>query len=138
MEFSLLRLSEPGESTVHLVTQTATAEFFGWRDSFPEWKAVGILHPSGYRSISWNEVMVERGKRRGGKRLRICRVKRKTGYPAKFTHCFRIRGAFNNRHLARMAKAAGDRFEWMESKWGQRVNRDVWLSLPAGSDDIPQ
>ena len=43
-------------------------------------------------------------------------------------HRFRIVGDWSNKDLARIAKVAGDKFEWMEDLRGRRIIREAWLS----------
>ncbi len=128
MNMVKLVVGENRAGRASVVTQAETAAFFGWDREFPEWK-VRYANPDGnggwhpFRSIGGDHYY------KGGWRLRICRSKRKQGYPQGLTHCFRMQGCWSRKHLVELAYVAGDKFEWMENKNGSRVDRDVWLSL---------
>jgi len=126
--FNRLILEETKSGAASIAVVRETAEFFGWDKAFPEWsERWKDDYPGGRRRHTFgspNPYWVQ-----GGKRLRICRSKRKTGYPQGKTHCFRLIGAWSNRHLVQLAVVAGDKFEWMERPNGERIDRDEWLSL---------
>ena len=128
MEFLKLVLGENSSGQASVVTQKETAEYFGWADEFPVWR-VRYKNPNGNGGWHAFQPLVPDWRHRGGHRLRICRSKRKTGYPQGLTHCFRMQGCWSRKHLVELAYVAGDKFEWMENKSRRRVDRDVWLSL---------
>ena len=127
MDFVCLVLRENSSGSVKLITQKATAEYFGWDTAFPEWTPQIRVSGDGGRSVSFQSVRVGSNHRTGGKRLVICRDKSTGGSPRGKTHCFRIKGKFSDGDLRRMAVAAGDRFEWMETRFHERRRRSVWL-----------
>lgn len=128
MEFIKLQLNSDRSGAQSVVTQKATAEFFGWDKAFPEWSEATRVRPDGspYPGRSLRKV---HSLYRGGDRLRICRSKTKKGTPQGMTHCFRMCGCWSRKHLVQLAEVAGDKFEWMEDTRYKRVDRDVWLSL---------
>lgn len=126
--FVKLVVGENRAGQASVVTQTETAAFFGWDKEFPEWKR-RMKSPDEYGGWLPFEPLTADWRFRGGHRLRICRSKRKTGYPQGLTHCFRMQGCWSRKHLVELAYVAGDKFEWMENKSRRRVDRDVWLSL---------
>ena len=126
MDFVRLTLQDYGSRTVSVITQQATADFFGWSGVFPEWSQKERELPDGSRVVQPRS----RSKywwMRGGRALRICRSPVTTGHPAGLTHSIRMKGAFTRKHQAALAAVAGERFEWMESREGLRLRREVWL-----------
>lgn len=126
--FAHLMLEETENSRISVVTQVATAELFGWDTAFPRWKPVTHTRPDGTEFFYMHPRVIRNPAVKGGKRLRICRDPKKSGYPAGKTHCFRMKGAWSNRHLVMLAEVAGEKFEWMEGRHGERIDRDVWLA----------
>ena len=61
--------------------------------------------------------------------MRICRSKRKSGHPAGKCNRFRIVGNVSNAQLVELAAVAGDKFEWMTKKNGDRIDREEWLRV---------
>lgn len=128
MEFSRLVIEEARTGPVSCTVQTATAEFFGWEQAFPGWlERFQADYPPG--RVRNQPSMKNPLKAKGGKRLYICRDKSTTGHPGGKTHCFRMKGAWSRKHLVQLAVVAGEKFEWMESAYGERVKRDDWLAL---------
>jgi hypothetical protein len=128
MNFLKLVVAQQGKNQISVVTQKETAEYFGWDKAFPEhrpqWKnpdGSGGWHPC----VKWQPDK----KFSGGQRLYICRDKSKQGHPQGKTHCFRMHGSFSRKHLVELARVAGDKFEWMEGKYGARIDRADWLAL---------
>ena len=128
MNFVKLQLSSDRSGAQSVVVQKETAEYFGWDKAFPEWSEATRVRPDG-TSYPGRSLRPIAGLYRGGKRLRICRAEKKTGYPQGKTHCFRLLGCWSRKHLIQLAAVAGDKFEWMEDTRYKRVDRDVWLSL---------
>ena len=122
-----LTLADDGKNTTKLITQRETAEYFGWDTAFPEWNPRIRVLDDGGRRVSYQSAWAGSNHGRGGKRLVICRHKSTGGSPRGMTHCFRIKGNFSNSHLRLMAEVAGDRFEWMETKYHERRRREAWL-----------
>ena len=127
-DFYVMLLSDEPRKRVSLITQRETAELFGWDKAFPEWTPVTHTRPDGSTYSYMHMGCGQTAAWKGGHRLRICRSKKKTGSPGGMTQCFRLKGPWNNRHLVAMAASAGEKFEWMEAKYGQRVDRDEWLA----------
>ena len=127
-DFRQYVLQDREKSLVTMVCVKQTAEFFGWDTAFEEWTPKVRVGLSGVRTVLYSGLMKKNAIRSGGKRLRICRDKSKKGWPAGKTNCFRMRGAFNKGHLRQLAEVAGDKFEWMESKYGERIDREIWLA----------
>ena len=126
--FIKLLVEDRPSGAVSVITQKETAEFFGWDKAFPEWKPRTQLGLDGRpMKYAWSTSASRHF--RGGDRLRICRVPSTSGHPAGYTHSFRMMGGWSRKHLVALAHVAGDRFEWMEGTYGQRVKRDVWQSL---------
>lgn len=130
-EFGRWILQETKTTRVILITQKATAEYFGWDTAFPEWTPRTRVDHHGQRVVAYTDAMKPAATWFGGKRLTISRHPSTSGNPAGKTHCFRMKGPFSNRHLRQMAEVAGDRFEWMETKWQERRRRSVWLNEEA-------
>ena len=131
LKYVKLVLEEKSSGAACVITQDATAEFFGWDKAFPGWYE---RFQDGYPGGKFPRYAGhDHGPRAtGGKRLRICRDKRTTGYPAGKTHCFRMKGPWAKKHLVMLAEVAGDKFEWMEGKFGARIRRDEWMALAEG------
>ena len=128
IDFHVMLLDDRYGKRVSLITQRETAELFGWDTAFPEWKPVTHTAPDGSEYFYLQRGSGGAAAWRGGKRLRICRSKKKTGYPGGMTHCFRLKGPWTNRHLKAIASVAGEKFEWMEGRYGERIDRDDWLA----------
>ena len=128
MDFVRLALGSDRSGEKSVVVKRATAEFFGWDKAFPEWTE-SIRYRADGTPYTGGTLRNSRTLHHGGKRLRICRAKSKTGYPQGKTHCFRMVGTWSRKHLVKLAAVAGEKFEWMEDTRYQRVDRDVWLSL---------
>ncbi len=130
MATTLIRYSlrETPNQRASFVTQLETAQLFGWDDAFPRWGLVRQQDLDGNEFVYFHPTGRANGTWRGGHRLRICRVKRKTGYPGGFTHCFRMKGSWRKSDLVRLAQIAGAKFEWMENKQRARIDRDIWLA----------
>ena len=127
-EFTHLILQYMKGAEASVVVQKATAEYFGWSEAFPHFRdprpdTSDVGHRRFRLSIS-NDP-----RKPGGHRLRICRSKSKSGMPAGMTHCFRMRGPWSRKHLVALAEVAGDKFEWMESQYGERISRSDWEYL---------
>ena len=112
---------------VSVVTQKATAEYFGWDTAFPGFDEPGRVNRQG-QPVSVQPRLWSDPRMPGGSRRRICRTDSRAGYPAGMTHSFRMFGAFGNRHLKMLAEVAGEKFEWMETKQLKRRNRGSWLA----------
>ena len=125
MNFIKLVVADQGKNQISVVTQLETAEFFGWDKAFPVWKRQ--VQDADYYGglVPFRELRPDK-KFSGGKRLYICRDKSTTGNPRGKTHCFRMHGSFSRKHLIELARAAGDKFEWMEAQYGKRVRRSEW------------
>ena len=126
MEFSerILRREANGNA-IGIRCQTATMDYFGWSDAFdPFIKSYRDFYKKD--SVPTKEVF-GRQLHRGGRRHVICRDRSRMGNPAGKTHCFRITGPWRNKDLSRLAEVAGDRFEWMEGFYGERIYREDWL-----------
>ena len=126
MQFSerIVRRTSNG-SAVGIRCQTATMDYFGWSEAFdPFIKSYRDFF--GDKPIGVKEVF-GRQLHRGGRRHFICRDRSRHGHPAGKTHCFRITGPWCNKDLRRLAEVAGDRFEWMEGFYGERIYREDWL-----------
>jgi hypothetical protein len=112
---------------VSVVVQESTAQYFGWDKAFRGFFEPGRVNrygqPVAVQPRLWFDPRIP-----GGTRVRICRSADRNGYPAKMTHCFRMQGAFGNRHLKQLAVVAGDRFEWMETRSLKRRDRVSWLA----------
>ena len=127
-EFRKYVLQERAKSLITVTTQRETAELFGWDTAFEEYELPTHTDLSGNQRIYVHPAGKYKNLHSGGKRLRICRSKRKTGYPAGLTHCFRMKGAFSEKHLKMLAQVAGEKFEWMEGRYGERISRADWLA----------
>ena len=104
-----------------------TADYFGWSEAFEDFsKSRKDFLGDRYNAM---HPYCRRGAYRGGRRHRICRDKSKGGHPAGKTNCFRIVGPWCKRDLAQLAVVAGDKFEWMEGFYGERISREDWLAL---------
>lgn len=126
-KFTRLVLAEEKSGPVSVTVVRETAEFFGWDKAFPEWNArFQPDYPGGKKTGRWS--MRDPNWEPGGKRLRICRSKSKTGHPQGKTHCFRLKGPWSNRHLIALASVAGEKFEWMEGRNYARIDRKKWLA----------
>ena len=128
MDFIRLALGSDRSGEKSVVTQRATAEFFGWDKAFPEFRE-SIRYRKDGSSYDRTGPRRDRSLWRGGTRLHICRVDEKSGYPARHTHCFRMLGNWSRKHLVQLASVAGDKFEWMENTRYVRVDRADWLAL---------
>lgn len=112
-------------SAISLRCVKETADYFGWSTAFPEYiKSYNDFHDRPSREVT---DLRRRRIHRGGRRHRICRDPSKKGMPAGKTNCFRIVGNWRKKDLAQLAKVAGDKFEWMEGFWGERISREDWL-----------
>ena len=127
--FLKLDLGGPKGARGAVVVLKTTAEFFGWDTAFPEFGPMELIPGSNRRVALWGHNRQNKPGSIGGKRLRICRSKRKSGHPAGKTHCFRIVGNVSNSHLVELAAVAGDKFEWMSKKNGERISREDWLHV---------
>lgn len=112
-----------------MVVMKTTAEFFGWDKAFPRFRPVEAGDGSGSYSPFWGNNRENSPGAIGGKTLRICRSKRKNGHPAGKTHRFRIVGNVTNAQLVDLAAVAGEKFEWMTKKNGERIDREEWLRV---------
>lgn len=127
--FLKLDLGGPKGNRGSVVVMKATAEFFGWDKAFPRFEPMELIPGSGYRATAWGRNRENTPGAIGGKRLRICRSKSKSGQPAGKTHRFRIVGNVSNAQLVELAAVAGDKFEWMTKKNGERIDREEWLRV---------
>lgn len=128
MDFIKLNLDADRSGAKCVVTQRATAEYFGWDKAFPEFHESTRYRPDG-STYDRGTLRRDKSLHRGGTRLRICRVGLKDGHPARYTHCFRMVGAWSRKHLVALAAVAGDKFEWMENTRYKRQDRADWLAL---------
>ena len=122
-----LDLGGPINARGSLCVLKTTAEYFGWDKAFPEFHVRTPRDEHGNMKVPIRSWKQKDPGGQGGKRLRICRSKRKQGNPAGMTNCFRIQGNVTNAMLHQMAAVAGEKFEWMEKKNGKRIDRDIWL-----------
>ena len=100
-------------------------DYFGWSEAFDDFiKSYKDFYKKD--SIGPKEVF-GRKPHKGGRRHVICRDRSRMGNPAGKTHCFRITGPWCNKDFKRLAEVAGDRFEWMEGLYGERIYREDWL-----------
>ena len=127
MEFVKLTVEDYGHRTVNVVCVKETAEYFGWDKAFPEWRPRTHIGPSGGELIYLNRRQNE-WCWPGGVKHRICRHVSKHSYPKQATNVFRMQGAYSAKHLKALAVAAGNKFEWMSTRKGERVSRAVWQS----------
>ena len=106
-----------------------TAEFFGWDKAFPRFRPLPLGDGRPNYQVFWGNNRENSPGAIGGKTLRICRSKRKSGHPAGRTHRFRIVGNVSNAQLVELTAVAGERFEWMTKKNGERIDREAWLRV---------
>ena len=126
MDFSerIIRRRSNGDA-IGIRCQKATMDYFGWSDAFDTFiKSYKDFYKKD--SIGPKEVF-GRKLHKGGRRHLICRDRSRQGWTAGRTHCFRITGPWCNRDLRRLAEVAGDKFEWMEGFYGERIYREDWL-----------
>ena len=126
MEFSerIIRREANGNA-IGIRCQTSTMDYFGWSEAFDTFiKSYKDFYKTD--SISPKEVF-GRQPHRGGRRHFICRDRSRVGFPVGKTHCFRIVGPWLRKDLVQLAVVAGDKFEWMEGFYGERISREDWL-----------
>lgn len=102
-----------------------TADYYGWTEAFPEW--VGQVQTSqGGRGI-----LLDPGRRghpqcSAGRRLRICRVVSKDGFPRGATNAFKVSSNTGLLDLAELAHFTKGEWHWMQDPSYQRVSRADW------------
>ncbi len=127
--FLKLDLGGPEGARGSIAVLKETAEFFGWDKAFPEFHERRAAAGAGNVGMLWGKNLEKYPGSKGGKRLRICRAKSKNGWPAGMTHCFRIVGNVTNAQLVDLAAVAGEKFEWMSKKNGEKISREDWLRV---------
>lgn len=130
MDFSerILRRVGKGDA-IGIRCQTATMDYFGWSEAFDDFiKSYKDFYKK--ESVPVKEVF-GRKLHKGGRRHVICRDRSRQGWTPGQTHCFRITGPWCNKDLRRLAEVAGERFEWMEGFYGERIYREDWLNQSA-------
>jgi hypothetical protein len=136
LTFKKLVLDRQRSGAISVVTQTETAEYFGWDKAFEEWPIGAQWDPvAGTWAPRWRMNRDPRWP--GGSRLSICRAASKHSSPQGQTHCFRMQGGWSRKHLVQLAAVAGDKFEWMENTRYKRVSRDVWMTLARAKRETP-
>jgi hypothetical protein len=113
------------------VTRDYWVKCYGWTKHFPEWRPKG--HWSGKYWMAHEQTSRSSPASRHGKRLRICRLTSKGGYPAGHTNCFRVSGSCTDLDLARLAAATAVPWGWMETRFHERRTRDRWLQIAASA-----
>lgn len=117
----------PSGQIVWLKCLTATAQFYGWLDAFPN-------SEEGDSNASTHREFVTYPSRRfmpsvGGRKLRIYRSPVRQGYPKGQTNRFRVSRKIRNRQLAELAAFTKVEWHYMETAHGVRQPRDWWLEL---------
>jgi hypothetical protein len=128
-KFLKLDLGGPKGNRGSVIVMKETAEFFGWDKAFPRFRPLVKGDGRAQYETFWGNNRENTPGAIGGKRLRICRSKSKSGQPAGMTHRFRIVGNVSNAQLVELAAVAGDKFEWMTKKNGERIDRETWLRV---------
>ena len=126
MEFLKLLIEDRPGAQVSCVVPATTANYFGWDTAFEGFDVTARTTADGRSSYGIFRRNAD-PRYPGGTRLRIRRVASTSGNPAGQTHTFRMQGSFSNRHLAKLAEVAGEKFQWMETKQLKRRSRDFWL-----------
>lgn len=121
----VVRRTNAGDA-VSLRVVKETADYFGWTEAFEDFtKSRKAFMGDRYNAY---HPRIAKGASMGGRRHRICRDPSKKGMPAGKTNCFRIVGPWLRRDLVQLAVVAGEKFEWMEGFYGERISREDWLS----------
>ena len=127
--FMKLDLGGPKGARGSIAVLRTTAEYYGWDKAFPEFQPLELIDGSGYRAQLWGNNRQNSPGAQGGKGLRICRSESKDGWPAGKTNRFRIVGNVTNAQLVDLAAVAGEKFEWMTKKNGEKISREDWLRV---------
>lgn len=106
----------------------ATADFYGWTDTFERWVPNGGSQNGSYTFIQ-KPHRDSKNNRGGGKRLRICRSKSRSGNPAGLTNEFTISNSCRLIDLAELAHFTKGDWHWMSTPTGERVTRDRWEAM---------
>lgn len=106
----------------------STADYYGWTEMFERWIPNGSKQVGGYTTfqIPSRDSKNQRG---GGKRLRICRSKSRSGNPAGLTNEFVISNSMRLIDLAELAHFTKGDWHWMSTPSGERVTRDRWEAM---------
>lgn len=121
-------LGVSGDSQICLIAKQSIAKRFGWDTAFPEWSPPFRVLPDGSRRYTVTPHATGQRRYRGGHAVYISTDSSTTGQPVGKTYRFRMIGPWSKKHQKQLAEVAGERFEWMENRKGQRVSRADWLS----------
>ena len=122
----VIRRTNAGDA-VSIRVVKETADYYGWSEAFEDYtKSRKDFLGDRYNAFC---PSLGKGALRGGRRHRICRDPSKKGMPAGKTNCFRIVGPWSRKDFVQLAVVAGDKFEWMEGQYGERISREDWLAL---------
>lgn len=109
-------------------TLRATADYYGWTETFERWIPNGSYQQGGYTLVS-RPSRDSKNHRGGGKRLRICRSPSLHGNPAGLTNEFVISNSMRLIDLAELAHFTKGDWYWMSTPTGERVTRDRWEAM---------
>lgn len=105
----------------------STAEFYGWLDSFPEYRPPVWTTPEGSRAI--RSDLTDKRYLYGGTSIRICRSPSRSGTPAGLTNRFRVSSCWRLKDSATLAAATTAEWQWMETRDGVRRTRQQWVAM---------
>ena len=124
-DFVRLAIREkPSGVFVSLIALRTTASFYGWDQTFPEWRGkwTGKLSPTRYvKAQPYNNIF-------GGTRRKIiiCRSDDRHSTPAALTNQFRVTTDATFLDLVNIAQATKPIFGWMTSFNAKRIPWECW------------
>ena len=123
---------QPEKGSKYLIALRSTADYYGWTKEFEEWT------PKFVSSSGDRRFFVDTGRRgglrlAGGRRHRISRSPKTSGWPAGMTNQFRVSARCGLVDLAELAHFTEGDWHWMEGPFGERISRARWESLYQGS-----
>ena len=109
-------------------TLRATADYYGWTETFERWIPNGSFEQGGY-VMHQMTARDSRNHSAGGKGLRICRTDSTNGNPARHTNRFTISNSCRALDIAELAHFTKGDWYWMSAPSGARITRDRWEEI---------
>ena len=112
----------------YLIALRTTADYYGWSEEFEPWSPKVVSQQGRYTLV--RDTGRRGGLRHaGGRRHRICRSPRTSGWPTGFTNQFRVSARCELLDLAELAHFTQGDWHWMEGPFGERITRERWEEM---------
>lgn len=124
----LLIRREPNKRDKYLIALKTTADFYGWREAFPEWR-LRPVRTEGDRVFSYDpgrrgEMFCE-----AGRRHRISRSPLKGRHVRGYVNAFKVSNNCGMFDLAEIAEVTRRAFHWLQAPDGSYLSRDTWHNV---------